>query len=277
MAGMYPVDQTLSIFGEQVQWPGLDPGSGKFTNGSFTDPLVKPSFIPAETINLILDNLAGLITALDGTPDNASTDQLKNAITAKLASMEWVTAQIAPLASMEWVTTKLAPLASMEWVKSTVWPIGTVYTQYPATDAAGNPVATGDAATEFPASQAPAALFGGTWIACFENESVFFRSGGKTNLSTDGRFNGWQGDTIRDITGDLSALLGAGAYAPLLSGGGAFGNDGGPLSASYIQHVTGSITYQVIKFMASRQVPTAGENRPVNRRKIIWKKTAMAV
>jgi hypothetical protein len=28
---------------------------------------------------------------------------------------------------------------------------------------------------------------------------------------------------------------------------------------------------------ASRQVPTAAENRPVNRRKIIWKKTAMAV
>lgn len=75
MAGMYPENQELSIFGEKVQWPGLDK-NGKFTNGSFTDPLEKPSFIPAETLNLILDNLGGLITKLGGTPNNTSTTQL---------------------------------------------------------------------------------------------------------------------------------------------------------------------------------------------------------
>ena len=75
MAGMYPDNQELSIFGEKVQWPGVD-SSGKFTNGSFTDPLVKPSFIPAETINLILDNLSELIKKLGGTPNNKSTKQL---------------------------------------------------------------------------------------------------------------------------------------------------------------------------------------------------------
>jgi hypothetical protein len=260
MAGMYPADEILSIFGEQVQWPGLDPGSGKFTNGSFTDPLVKPSFIPAETVNLILDNLAGLITALGGTPDNASEDQLKNAVIAKLA----------PLASMEWVTTKLAPLASMEWVKSTVWPIGTVYTQYPATDAAGNPVATGDAAAEFPASQAPAALFGGTWIACFENESVFFRSGGKTNLSTDGRSNGRQEDGIRNITGTTGSTGEGGGVS------GAFSR--GPLWNRFSQGIGND--FYVSNFSAASSVGAdhvAGENRPVNRRTIIWKKTAMAV
>ncbi|MDR1174853.1 MAG: hypothetical protein LBK83_05220 [Treponema sp.] len=270
MAGMYPADQILSIFGEQVQWPGLDPGSGKFTNGSFTDPLVKPSFIPAETINLILDNLAGLITALGGTPDNAREDQLKNAVMAKLA----------PLASMEWVTTKLVPLASMEWVKSTVWPIGTVYTQYPATDAAGNPVATGDAATEFPASQAPAALFGGTWIACFENESVFFRSGGKTNLSTDGRSNGKQGDASRNITGGIGgdnnglAMVNNGN----ISGVGAITISSNKASF-YLNNGTWSGELRSLGINAANapNSPTASENRPVNRRIIIWKKTAMAV
>ena len=75
MAGMYPENQNISIFGEQVQWPGVD-DTGKFTNGSFDDPLVKPSFIPAETINLILDNLSGLITKLGGMPNNTSAAQL---------------------------------------------------------------------------------------------------------------------------------------------------------------------------------------------------------
>ena len=60
MAGMYPENQELSIFGERVQWPGLD-STGKFTNGSFTNPLEKPSFISAETLNLILDNLGELV------------------------------------------------------------------------------------------------------------------------------------------------------------------------------------------------------------------------
>ena len=75
MAGMYPENQNISIFGEQVQWPGLD-NDGKFTNGSFDDPLVKPSFIPAETLNLILDNLGGMITKMGGTPNNTSAAQL---------------------------------------------------------------------------------------------------------------------------------------------------------------------------------------------------------
>ena len=75
MAGMYPKNEEITIFGEKVQWPGVD-ASGKFTNGSFDDPLIKPSFIPAETINLILDNLSGLITKLGGTPNNTSAAQL---------------------------------------------------------------------------------------------------------------------------------------------------------------------------------------------------------
>ena len=81
MAGMYPENQELSIFGEKVQWPGLDK-NGKFTNGSFTDPLEKPSFIPAETLNLILDNLDGLIKKLGETPNNSAIDQLAKLFTS---------------------------------------------------------------------------------------------------------------------------------------------------------------------------------------------------
>jgi hypothetical protein len=76
MAGLYPLNQVISLFGKEVGWPGLDPDTGKFTNGDFNDPLVPPSFIPAETINLILDNLAVLIAASGKTPNNVDTDQL---------------------------------------------------------------------------------------------------------------------------------------------------------------------------------------------------------
>lgn len=81
MAGLYPENQELSIFGEQVPWPGVD-SKGKFTNGSFTNPLEKPSFIPAETINLILDNLGELIKKLGETPNNATIDQLAKLFTS---------------------------------------------------------------------------------------------------------------------------------------------------------------------------------------------------
>lgn len=80
MAGMYPDNQELDIFGEKVQWPGVD-SSGKFSNGSFQNPLEKPSFIPAETINLILDNLSELIKKLGGTPNSTSVDQLATLFT----------------------------------------------------------------------------------------------------------------------------------------------------------------------------------------------------
>jgi hypothetical protein len=72
---MYPNNQNIEIFGEQVAWPGVDE-TGKFTNGSFTDPMVKPSFIPAESINLILDNLSELIKKCGGTPDSVTGTQL---------------------------------------------------------------------------------------------------------------------------------------------------------------------------------------------------------
>ena len=83
MAGMYPENEEITIFGERVQWPGVDK-NGKFTNGSFSDPHEPPSFIPAGTINLILDNLSALITKLGGKPDNSSVTQLAEVFTSAI-------------------------------------------------------------------------------------------------------------------------------------------------------------------------------------------------
>jgi hypothetical protein len=111
----------------------------------------------------------------------------------------------------DWVQTWV-PDWVQDWVQDWIKkgggiPVDTYYTQYPATDASGNPVASGDVTVEFPAAQTPAALFGGTWVACFENESIFFRSGGKNNLSTGGRSNGKQGDAIRNLTGLIGSVV----------------------------------------------------------------------
>jgi hypothetical protein len=77
---MYPNNQVLSIFDEEFLWPGVGL-DGKFTNGDFSDPAIKPSFIPAETLNLILDNLSDLITKLGGTPNSLEANQLANLFT----------------------------------------------------------------------------------------------------------------------------------------------------------------------------------------------------
>jgi len=90
MSGMYPNNQDIEVFGEQVSWPGVDE-NGKFTNGSFRDPMVKPSFIPAETMNLVLDNLESIIRKCGGTPNATGmrqiADLLKSEAVAK--SIVW--------------------------------------------------------------------------------------------------------------------------------------------------------------------------------------------
>lgn len=76
MAGMYPDNKEISSFGKTVKFPGVDE-SGKFTNGDFSNPDIPPSFLDADTINLVIDNLNALIAHLGGTANNTDGDQLK--------------------------------------------------------------------------------------------------------------------------------------------------------------------------------------------------------
>ncbi len=94
MSNMYPDDKDITIHGQKVTWPGMG-ADGKFTNGSFDDPNIPPSFIPAESMNLVLDNLGELIKVLGGIPNNTSTTQL-----AKLLNISTVFSQIDKLASL---------------------------------------------------------------------------------------------------------------------------------------------------------------------------------
>lgn len=76
MAGLYPDNKEIVCFGKKVVFPGVDK-DGKFTNGNFSDPDVPPSFLDADTINLIIDNLNSLIEYLGNTPNNKDGEQLK--------------------------------------------------------------------------------------------------------------------------------------------------------------------------------------------------------
>jgi hypothetical protein len=104
MAGLYPDNQTVSIFGEEVVWPGLDPVTKKFTNGSFSDPQVKPSFIPADTVNLVLDNIGNLLSYLGFDPNNTDPEQLKKALHANrpIGELRFFDFEPTPLQLAKW-------------------------------------------------------------------------------------------------------------------------------------------------------------------------------
>lgn len=75
---LYPTEEEITMFGEKIKYPGLK--DGKFTNGSFSDPKQLASFIPAETLNLILDNLEEAIKLVGLEPNNTDIDQLAKVI-----------------------------------------------------------------------------------------------------------------------------------------------------------------------------------------------------
>jgi hypothetical protein len=138
-----------------------------------------------------------------------------------------------------------------------MYPIGCFYTQYPEQ-------ATGQYSLDFPANHRPQALFGGTWEAKFETEKIFFRTGGTQSAESD-RTNGKQGDAIRNITGRFAETI-----LPDK-------NDGAFMRGDWVRNWGGGggdYNKYYVNFDASRVVPTAEENRPVNRRIIVWQRTA---
>lgn len=75
MAGMYPENKEITVFGKTVRFPGVN-AEGKFTNGDFSNPDVPPSYLDADTLNLVIDNLNSLISHLGSEADNKNADQL---------------------------------------------------------------------------------------------------------------------------------------------------------------------------------------------------------
>ncbi|MCL2374136.1 MAG: hypothetical protein FWC65_02725 [Treponema sp.] len=311
MAGMYPDNETISLFGEEISWPGIDPDTGKFTNGDFSNPLKRPSCIPAETINLILDNLAGLITGLGGEPDNSGADQLKNAVLSHIngrastalplmdgGASTGAAAQFArgdhrhptdttraPLASPALTGAPTAPTAAANnnsaQIATTAYadraghPAGSCYIQFPISGRS-------DLDGMFPANEAPAALFGGTWSLEYDTEEVFFRTPGPSGNVGANRGRAWSAaqqwgasggvagiepDAIRNIQGVISRFR---LLPSTTQRNGVFETRqvGSDIAAA------GTSSAAELEINASWALPTDTVNHPRNRLIRIWKRTA---
>lgn len=156
-------------------------------------------------------------------------------------------------------------IATTAYVKAQVlggaYPVGCFYTQYP--DASSNT----DSA-EFPVSQRPATLFGGTWVEQWSTESVFFRTRG--TLSDTGRTNGKQEDQMQQITGQTRVF---GRYL------GTYDDSAGALRTVASAHsgtagMDGNAELVVFNSANSPGARTGPETRAVNRRIKVWKRTA---
>jgi hypothetical protein len=288
---MYPLNEELELFGETVTWPNVDE-DGKFTNGSFSDPSKKPSFIPAKTVNLILDNLSELLVVLGKTPDNKDGNQLATAVTEALetenrdreaadAVLSEAVALKANIASPALTGTPTAPTAAAKnnstQIATTAYadraghPVNSYYTQYPVTGEA-------TLAGMFPSTKSPATLFGGTWTERFIGEEVFFKTApatveanrGKTyNTSTQE----WSGAGTAGIQGDaerrLNGCLGfTGSEPPHHSGPFYKGVD------VYTLVGAPSALFNDSYMDNARMVPTDTTNHPKNRLIKVWERTA---
>lgn len=285
MAGMYPDNQELTIFGEKVQWPGVDK-IGKFTNGSFSDPLEKPSFIPAETINLILDNLTALIEKLGGTPDNTSIDQLAKLFTSGIAANKGIMRDsagrakvTAPQADDDIARKKEVDAVdnslTAETEQRTAADTQTLDAAKKYTDDVLINIFTQSVFVQFPNMPTPDTFlsFEGYRWAEVNYGGSFFRAGGGAASAFN---SGAQGDAIRNITGSFEAWRLSGE---LLNGNGIAQNENpSALYGVYSKNCKTTPNFEgtnqengCIKFNASRVVPTAEENRPVNYTVRIWK------
>jgi len=272
MGKMYPNEQVIEVFGEQVKWPGLGP-DGKFTNGSFTDPSVKPSFIPAGTLNLLIDNMEQVIEEAGLAPNNIEPDQLVKAFQAleKSATLEnriigeyrFFSYQPSPLQLAKWrclpIQYQIIEIALYPDLCATKW------------------VGAGLNATAdywYKCDENGTRNPDGLYMRVEDGRGMFYRGAGANaikkganNAPYDGGNIGQSiGDAIRDITGRyytrvVDSSMGATIGNPI----GAFsiantGNNGAPI----VLNEGGDKELIYLHFNASNVVPTASENRPAS-------------
>jgi len=265
MPGMYPDDQLLEIFGEQVMYPGLDPETQKFTDGDFSNPLIKPSYIPAATFNLMLDNMENLISAMGLDPNNTDPEQLKKAMQRGFAPRsvgeyhdlsyypsvtELVRLRYLPL---QYQIIKIAlyeELCAIKWVGAEF--NDTAYFWYKCDEDGTRNV-------------------DGLFMRVEDGRAIFRRGAGKNAVfkaADDTPYDGKDvgnvmGDTIRNLTGYFAVRGTSDGWVLRVTGGGVFR----PIPNQQNQRVTDltKSTDQIspgMEFNASLQVPTSYENRP---------------
>lgn len=147
------------------------------------------------------------------------------------------------------------------------YPVGSFYTQYPDADSSV-------LATAFPDASRPADMFGGTWVAQWDDEGIDFHTEGYDTTvhgASADRADGLQLDNMQRITGTLSG------GQESLGGTGAF--SGGDAGAS-LRPSNGSASTRGLNFNSADSPDarvsqtTAGRTTDRNRLVRIYKRTA---
>ena len=157
-----------------------------------------------------------------------------------------------------------ADIANKGWTRDFVYPVGSYYTQFPG-------ASSNKDSTEFPTTQRPATLFGGTWAEQWATESVYFRTSG--TLSDSGRVDGKQKDAFQGHGHKLTTVDPGGGGA--ISGNVVVAN----MVSAKVRKVFDSNTptegvLEPTTYGTNGTPRTAKETRTVNRRIKVWKRTA---
>jgi hypothetical protein len=195
-----------------------------------------------------------------------------------------ITACLAPLASPKLIGTPQVPgktgipgtsgtlIATEAQATKGGHPVGSYYTQYPAS-------AANDYDTAFPAAERPAALFGGTWSPVWESDQVVFKTGGtvSTDLYTPARSSGLQAHGMPNATGsitfndfsvrvDESGVTNSGALQGAVNSGRT--TNGDMTAGRRLASISLNLASSGALFGASSGVVMR------NRKMIVWKRTA---
>ena len=150
-------------------------------------------------------------------------------------------------------------------IRDIIYPVGCFYTQYPNAD-------SNDLAITFPDAYRPADLFGGTWVAQWDDEGIDFHTERTSDVGLQTRTDGKQADQMQQITGSFTRnRLG---YNFGGTQNGAFSAAAGISSNAAAVDTTNPSTKIVFDSANSPDARTGTVTCDANRLVRIWKRTA---
>lgn len=122
---------------------------------------------------------------------------------------------------------------------------------------------------QLPGKKPPSEIYGGTWRAIYDEDSVFFRTPGFLSGPMDGSI---QGDATRNVTGQIWGGSANASSGLALNGSGVFRSAGAGYGDKIDLNPDVPMDSTSIIFDLSLQVPTAIEVRPRNITVRLWEK-----
>lgn len=127
------------------------------------------------------------------------------------------------------------------------------------------PVVIPDRYTQYPGALAPAVLFGGTWQAMYEEDGVFFRTGGGEALPFG---EGIQEDAMQRMEGAINGVQG---WNPGSGSGVLIHNRSSAVGTGGSASTTNNFSFRFDN-ANDPNIRTANENRPRNMTIRVWER-----